>query len=115
MRVLRHTCITALHDAGCVREQIRAITGHTIGSINEVLDRYTKLTADQAGAALAKRLAHEGQPVESTVTTLVRRYSKVAINVSRDLYTERNMIAIKRWPACIKAMVPPVGLEPTLP
>jgi len=42
MRVLRHTCTTALHDAGCVREQIRAITGHTIASINEVLDRYTK-------------------------------------------------------------------------
>jgi integrase len=73
MRVLRHTCITALHDAGCVREQIRAITGHTIASINEVLDRYTKLTADQAGAALAKRLAHEGQPVEGSVAKFVRR------------------------------------------
>jgi len=73
MRVLRHTCITALHDAGCVREQIRAITGHTIASINEVLDRYTKLTADQAGAALAKRLAHEGRPQESTVSAFVRR------------------------------------------
>ena len=60
MRTLRHTCITALHDAGCVREQIRAITGHTIASINDVLDRYTKLTADQAGAALERRLAHEG-------------------------------------------------------
>jgi hypothetical protein len=59
MRILRHTCITALHDAGCVREQIRAITGHTIASINEVLDRYTKLTADQAGAALQRRLDHE--------------------------------------------------------
>ena len=59
MRTLRQTCITALHDAGCVREQIRAITGHTIASINEVLDRYTKLTADQAGAALERRLAHE--------------------------------------------------------
>jgi hypothetical protein len=57
MRTLRHTCITALHDAGCVREQIRAIAGHTIASINEVLDRYTKLTADQAGAALERRLA----------------------------------------------------------
>jgi hypothetical protein len=73
MRVLRHTCITALHDAGCVREQIRAITGHTIASINEVLDRYTKLTADQAGAALTKRLAHEGRQIGSTITTLVRR------------------------------------------
>lgn len=65
MRTLRHTCITALHDAGCVREQIRAITGHTIASINEVLDRYTKLTADQAGAALKKRLAHENGDIRS--------------------------------------------------
>jgi hypothetical protein len=73
MRVLRHTCITALHDAGCVREQIRAITGHTIASINEVLDRYTKLTADQAGAALAKRLAHEGHGPDPTVVVLKTR------------------------------------------
>ena len=72
MRVLRHTCITALHDAGCVREQIRAITGHTIASINEVLDRYTKLTVDQAGAALAKRLAHEGISTKSLTSADVR-------------------------------------------
>lgn len=70
MRVLRHTCITALHDAGCVREQIRAITGHSIASINEVLDRYTRLTADQAGAALARRLAHESPPAGGGVTPL---------------------------------------------
>jgi integrase len=73
MRTLRHTCITALHDAGCVREQIRAITGHTIASINEVLDRYTKLTADQAGAALERRLAHE----EGTVRKLFDRSTSV--------------------------------------
>ncbi len=73
MRVLRHTCITALHDAGCVREQIRAITGHTISSINEILDRYTKLTADQAGAALAKRLAHENGRSDATVTAFKTR------------------------------------------
>ncbi len=72
MRTLRHTCITALHDAGCVREQIRAITGHTIASINEVLDRYTKLTVDQAGAALAKRLEHEGISVGSLTSADVR-------------------------------------------
>ena len=63
----------ALHDAGCAQEQIRAITGHMIASINEVLDRYTKLTADQAGAALAKRPMHEDQHVEPTVTPLKRR------------------------------------------
>jgi len=73
MRVLRHTCITALHDAGCVREQIRAITGHTISSINEILDRYTKLTADQAGAALAKRLAYENRTSDATVTVFKTR------------------------------------------
>ena len=48
-------------------------TGHTIASINEVLDRYTTLTADQAGTALATRLAHEGQAQESTVSAFVRR------------------------------------------
>jgi len=73
MRILRHTCITALHDTGCAREQIRAITGHTIASINEVLDRYTKLTADQAGAALAKRLTHEAHGLKATAATLKRR------------------------------------------
>ena len=50
-----------------------AITGHTIATINEVLDHSTKLTADQAGAALAKRLAHEGQIVETSLAKLVRR------------------------------------------
>ncbi len=73
MRTLRHTCITALHGAGCVREQIRAITGHTIASINEVLDQYTKLTADQAGAALQRRLAHE----KGSVQTLFGRSTMV--------------------------------------
>ena len=68
-----HSMTFFVDDAGCVREQIRAITGHTIASINEVLDRYTKLTADQPGAALAKRLAHEGQSQESTVSAFVRR------------------------------------------
>jgi hypothetical protein len=54
----------------------RAITGHTIARINEVLDRHTKLTTDQAGAALAKRLAHKGVPAEasqSTVSAFLRR------------------------------------------
>ncbi len=59
MRVLRHTCITSLHDAGCVREQIRAITGHSMSSIDEILKRYTALTIDQAGAALAKLVDHQ--------------------------------------------------------
>jgi hypothetical protein len=44
MRALRHTCITALHDAGRIRKQIRAITGHSMSSIDEILKRYTALT-----------------------------------------------------------------------
>lgn len=60
MRTLRHTCITALHDAGASREQIRAVTGHSLKTIDDVLDRYTKLTVDQSTAALTKRLAWEG-------------------------------------------------------
>lgn len=61
MRVLRHTCITSLHDAGCVREQIRAITGHSMSSIDEILEHYTALTTDQAGSALAKLVAYQAQ------------------------------------------------------
>jgi len=75
MRTLRHTCITALHDAGCAREQIRAITGHTISSINEVLDRYAKLTIDQASAALSKRLMYENGNVMSSFLELDERTS----------------------------------------
>ena len=59
MRVLRHTCITSLHDAGCVREQIRAITGHSMSSIDEILKRCTALTIDQPGAALANLVEHQ--------------------------------------------------------
>ena len=82
MRTLRHTCMTALHDAGCVREQIRAITGHTIASINEVLDRYTKLTADQAGAALERRWRTRRAPCGSS-SIAPRPSTKGARNVSR--------------------------------
>lgn len=59
MRTLRHTCITALHDAGASREQIRSVTGHSLKTIDEILDRYTKLTVDQSSAALGKRLEWE--------------------------------------------------------
>jgi hypothetical protein len=56
MRVLRHTCITSLHDAGCVCEQIRSTTGRA--SIDEILRRQTELTIDQAGSAMAKLVSH---------------------------------------------------------
>jgi hypothetical protein len=41
--------------------------------IVESNDGYTKLTADQAGAALAKRLAHESDAPKATATPLKAR------------------------------------------
>jgi hypothetical protein len=41
--------------------------------LDAVAPDYTRLTADQAGAALTKRLAHEGHQAGSQVTPLVRR------------------------------------------
>lgn len=76
MRVLRHTCITSLHDAGCVREQIRSITGHSMSSIDEILKRYTALTIDQAGAALAKVVAHQERQVDAKPSSHVRLFGR---------------------------------------
>jgi integrase len=61
MRTMRHTCITLNHDAGVPRELIRAITGHELDTIDEVLKCYAAVTADQAAAALTIRLAHEAR------------------------------------------------------
>lgn len=59
MRTMRHTCITLNHDAGVPRELIRAITGHELDTIDQVLKCYAAVTADQAAMALNIRLAHE--------------------------------------------------------
>jgi len=61
MRTMRHTCITLNHDAGVPRELIRAITGHELDTIDQVLKCYAAVTADQAAAALNIRLAYESQ------------------------------------------------------
>lgn len=76
MRVLRHTCITSLHDAGCVREQIRSITGHAMSSIDEILRRYTALTIDQAGSALAKLVSHHEQQQQAKAVSDVRLFGR---------------------------------------
>lgn len=63
MRTMRHTCITLNHDAGVPRELIRAITGHELYTIDEVLKCYAAVTADQAAAALNIRLQYESSAV----------------------------------------------------
>lgn len=56
---LRHTAVTALAVAGCTALEIAGITGHTIKSVDQILDRYLVRTSDLAVAATQKRLAWE--------------------------------------------------------
>ena len=56
---LRHTAITRLAIAGCTPLEIAGITGHTIKSVEQILDRYLVRTSDLAAAAAAKRLAYD--------------------------------------------------------
>ena len=61
LRTMRHTCIPLDHDAGVPRELIRAITGHELDTIGQVLKCDAAVTADQVAAAPNIRLAYEGQ------------------------------------------------------
>ena len=72
MRTMRHTCITLNHDAGVPRELIRAITGHELDTIDQVLKCYAAVTADQAAAALNIRLAYEARGGPRDVVRLTR-------------------------------------------
>jgi hypothetical protein len=47
--------------SGVPRELIRAITGHELDTIDQVLKCYAAVTADQAAAALNIRLAYEAE------------------------------------------------------
>jgi integrase len=65
MRTMRHTCITLNHDAGVPRDLIRAITGHEVDTIDEVLKCYAATTAEQAATALNIRMAYESKDVSA--------------------------------------------------
>lgn len=60
MMHLRHTAVTALLDAGCNAERVRAITGHTLGSITQIMELYGLATRKQAGDAFRLRMTAEG-------------------------------------------------------
>jgi len=50
-----------LADAGCTPSEIAAMSGWTIRTVNDMLDRYQALTAVQSNSAVAKpesRQAH---------------------------------------------------------
>jgi hypothetical protein len=58
-RHLRHTAIVRLAEAEVDTKLISAITGHTLGSINSILERYLVRTRAMAKTAFAKRTAKE--------------------------------------------------------
>jgi integrase len=56
---LRHTAVTRLYEAGCSIEQIATITGHTLKSVETIIERYLVRTSKVAEAAFRQRLDHE--------------------------------------------------------
>ncbi|MGH6866083.1 MAG: tyrosine-type recombinase/integrase [Methyloceanibacter sp.] len=57
---LRGTAVTRLSEAGCTPQEIRPITGHSLGSIHRILERYCARTDALAGAAILKLEKHRG-------------------------------------------------------
>lgn len=58
---LRHTAITELANAGATIEEIASISGHTLGSVTQILERYLIRTSHLAQNATDKRLARAEQ------------------------------------------------------
>jgi integrase len=57
---LRGTAVTRLSEAGCTPQEIQPITGHSLGSIHRILDRYCARTDALAGGAIFKLEKHRG-------------------------------------------------------
>jgi integrase len=57
---LRHTAVTLLYEAGATLQEVASITGHTLQSVTQIVERYGQRTAKTARNAFAKRLAQEG-------------------------------------------------------
>ena len=56
---LRGTAVTRLAEAGCTEAEIASITGHTLGSVSAILDRYLARTKGLALAAITKLDKHK--------------------------------------------------------
>lgn len=54
--LLRHTAVVRLAEAGCTNQEIAAVTGHTLASVNGILERYSVRTRKLAENAFRKRL-----------------------------------------------------------
>jgi hypothetical protein len=51
---IRGTTVTMLAEAGCTLPEIVSITGHTLRSAQEILDKYLARTSRLAESAIAK-------------------------------------------------------------
>ena len=51
---LRGTAVTRLSEAGCTPQEVATITGHSLGEVQTIIDRYLKRTDKLAVAAIAK-------------------------------------------------------------
>lgn len=58
---LRHTAVVRLAEAACTLPEIASITGHSLAGVHRILDWYFDPTDTIARAAVAKRLAFEGE------------------------------------------------------
>lgn len=56
---LRHTAVVRLAEAGCEVPEIAAISGHTLTSVTQILERYHVRTRVAAESAFRKRLLAE--------------------------------------------------------
>lgn len=56
---LRHTAVLSMVDAGVSREWISAITGHTLKSIDTIIETYLVRSRAQAIQAFQRRIDHE--------------------------------------------------------
>lgn len=63
---LRHTAVLALSEAGVSDVLISAVTGHTLGSVKQILETYLVRTKAMAVEAFKRRLAHEGRDQPAT-------------------------------------------------
>ena len=56
---LRGTAVTRLAECGCTEAEIASITGHSLGSVSAILDRYLARTKGLALAAISKLDQHK--------------------------------------------------------
>ncbi len=56
---LRHTAVTRMAEAGCSTPEISGVTGHTVKSIDTIIERYMVRTTKMARRAFARRLERE--------------------------------------------------------